>query len=128
MKKSRHDRWTREASGYSLGQAAKLAGVSEGLLILWINTKRFTPSIKIDEDGAEALLGWNRFVVTDHDLTRLRKMVEGNAKTAAEHAKGTNWKVLELAEAWGVSSDTIRDLFKNEEGIVPSVPTSLRPF
>jgi hypothetical protein len=44
--------------------------------------------------------------------------VEGNTKTVAEHVKGTNWKVAELAEAWGVSSDTIRDLFKLESGIV----------
>src|ERR1700730_7974029 len=97
----KHDRWTKETSGYSLARAAKLSGVTEGLLILWISTERFKTSIENREAAAKALMGWDRYALTDADVTRLRKMVDGNAKTAVEHVKGTNWKVAELAEAWG---------------------------
>jgi len=105
-----------EPNQFSLKQSAKLAGIGEALLILWIETEQFKPSIELQ--GVENLLGWNRYILTDDDVKRLRKTVEGNAKTAVEHAKGTNWKVAELAAAWGLSTDTIRDLFKKEEGIV----------
>ena len=114
--KSKRPHRRNEPNQFSLKQSAKLAGIGEALLILWIETERFKPSIELQ--GAEKILGWNRYILTDHDVKRLRKIVEGNTKIVAEHVKGTNWKVAELAEAWGVSSDTIRDLFKLESGIV----------
>jgi hypothetical protein len=101
---------------FSLAQGAKMAGIGEGLLILWISTERFTPSIELP--GTEDLLGWNRFILSGDDVTQLRKLVDGNATVEKEHVKGTNWTVKELAKAWNLSPDTIREKFKTEEGIV----------
>jgi hypothetical protein len=114
-RKPRHAR-QHKPTQFSLAHGAKLAGIGEGLLILWISTERFTPSIEL-QDGGRELLGWNRYILTEHDVTRLRKIVETGAKVKMEHVNGTNWTVKELAEAWSLSPDTIRELFKAEEGI-----------
>jgi hypothetical protein len=58
------------------------------------------------------------FLFTKADISRLRKLVDGNATVEKEHVKGTNWTVKELAKAWNLSPDTIREKFKAEEGIV----------
>jgi hypothetical protein len=69
--------FTADGSGYSLDRAAKLAGISEGLLILWIDIGRFTPSLEADDlSVGNHIRGWERFTVTEVDLTRLRKSLE----------------------------------------------------
>ncbi|MGB6716920.1 MAG: hypothetical protein WBE47_08235 [Candidatus Acidiferrales bacterium] len=123
---------------HSIAQAAKRAGISEGLLILWIETKRITPSIELstrDVDFSKypaavrnllsedrELWGWNRFVFTDEDIERLHRMVESTAqrrdKAEASHIAGTAYSPQELAALWGLSADTIRELFENESGVI----------
>ena len=123
----------------NLKQAAGKVGISEGLLILWVSTGKFTPSIEsslksTDFTGiaaralesyagpGEEALGWNRFVLTDADLERLRGMVEETAqrKVRAEsaHKPGTHYSVQELAALWGLGVDKIRELFEDEADVV----------
>ncbi|MGA8025056.1 MAG: hypothetical protein WCC18_00290 [Candidatus Acidiferrales bacterium] len=123
----------------NLKQAAGKVGISEGLLILWVSTGKFTPSIEsslksTDFTGiaaralesyagpGEEALGWNRFVLTDADLERLRGMVEETAqrKVRAEsaHKPGTHYSVQELAAVWGLGVDKIRELFEDEPGVI----------
>jgi len=76
---------------FSVAQSAKLVGIDEGQLILWLSIKKFVPSVvaslkstdfAADSLAARALeaytgkgeqaLGWNRFVFTDDDIVRLQ--------------------------------------------------------
>ena len=121
MKNPTPNRLTPNASGYSLDQAAKLAGISEALLILWIGSGRFEPSIELADvyPGTEThMLSWNRFILTADDVARLRKLVDVGTTVEKQHKPGTNWTVAELATAWNFSTDTIRDWFTDEPGIL----------
>jgi hypothetical protein len=122
----------------NIKHAASEVGISEGLLILWINTGKFKPSIEISTannnlkgtakkafesfapDG-EAF-GWNRFQFTDSDVDRLRGMVEQTAQQKAKvevnHVKGAAYTPQELAVLWSLSEDTIREVFKDEPGVI----------
>ena len=125
---------------FNLKQAAGKVGISEGLLVLWIATGRFKPSLETQDTSAgltgiskrawevysggpdEHALGWNRFALTDADIDRLRGMVEQTAeraaKTGSTHTPGTNYTVQELAALWGFGVDKIRELFEDEPGVV----------
>lgn len=104
---------------FGLAQAAKLAGISEALLILWIDTERFVPSMEDKSQRAKDFWGWSRFTFDENDIKRLRKMVdtEGSA-----HVKGSDYTVQELAALWNMSEDKIRELFADETGVkkIPS--------
>ena len=98
-----------------------MTGMSEALLILWISTGRFEPSIEMELKNpfsGEDLLGFNRYVLTEDDVKRLRKLAESSSKAEEDHKAGTNWTIKQLAEAWGLSTDLIRDTFKKEPGIL----------
>jgi len=118
---SGHNVFSAKGEGYSLERAAKLAGISEGLLILWITTERFTP-VELDRpddlDGRDCPFQYRRFVITDANLRDLRKLVEKTRAVATEHKTGSNWTLKELADATGFSTDTIRDWFQDEAGIL----------
>jgi hypothetical protein len=124
---------------FSVKQAAVKAGISEGLLLLWISTGKFVPSFEsslksTDFTGVarralesyagpgEQALGWERFSLSDADLERLRGMVEETAqrKVRAEsaHKPGTHYSVQELAAVWGLGVDKIRELFENEPDVI----------
>jgi hypothetical protein len=126
MKQPARNVWAANASGYSLERAAKLAGIGEGLLILWIETGRFKPMELTPPDVFEEFdpvpFQYRHFLVTNANLRDLRRLVENSApvreKAKFEHVKGTNWTLKELADKWGLSTDTIRDTFKNESGIL----------
>ena len=125
---------------FNLAQSAAKVGISEGLLILWIATGKFKPSVEVADTSAgfagvakqawesyaggptEHALGWNRFSLTDADIDRLRGMVERTAerttKTASAHVAGAHYTVQELAALWGLGVDKIRELFADEAGVV----------
>jgi hypothetical protein len=124
---------------FNLKQAAEKVGVSEGLLILWVATKKFTPSIEsslksTDFTGAaaralesyaapgEEVLGWDRYTCTDEDVERLRELVEQTAdkkaKAESAHVAGSHYSVQELAALWGLGVDKIRELFADEAGVL----------
>ncbi len=124
--RSKADRFTKLngewRAGFSLSAAAKMAGISDAVLTLWIDTGRFTPSIENRDPGAKVLLGWNRFSLTKQDVTRLRKLVESNVadreKVATEHVKGSDYTVQELTALWNIGVDKIRELFMDEPGVI----------
>jgi hypothetical protein len=125
---------------FNLSQAAAKVGISEGLLILWIATKKFTPSLEAQDTSTgltgiakqawesyaggptEHALGWSRFTLTASDVERLRAMVEQTAKQTAnaksQHAPGSHYSVQELAALWGLGVDKIRELFADEQGVI----------
>jgi hypothetical protein len=123
----------------NLKQGAKAAGISEGLLVLWIATGKFKPSVStsLKSDGSskpeeralaayagkgEEAFGWSRYALTEADVERLRKLVEetaqGREQTATKHQKGAAYTVAELALLWSLSVDTVRALFKDEPGVI----------
>jgi hypothetical protein len=121
---------------FNVCQAAKMAGISEALLTLWLETERFVPSIDspaiplpdpshrlyniLSRDYAKSF--GKPFVFTQADITRLRKMVEGSAakrdNAEIKHVKGAHYTVQELATLWGLGVDKIRELFENETGVI----------
>ncbi|MGH9684452.1 MAG: hypothetical protein ACRD4S_12690 [Candidatus Acidiferrales bacterium] len=123
---------------FTVSQAAAKSGIDEGLLILWISTGKFRPSIASADTsagltgiGKQAFesyagpdvhaFGWQRFALTDDDLKRLRVMVEETAERVSKnptHVAGTHYSVQELAALWGFSPDTIRELFESESGVL----------
>lgn len=123
---------------YSIRESAAKVGISESLLQLWVETKRIVPSIEmstahVDFDKypralksyageSRELWGWNRFYFTDDDIERLRSIVESTAQQRAKversHVAGSHYSPQELAALWGVSPDTIRELFENESGVI----------
>ncbi len=125
---------------YSVKQAAGKVGISEGLLVLWISTGKFKPSVEASDTSAgltgiaklawesyaggpnEHALGWNRFMLTDGDVERLRGMVEQTSDTKAKaessHVKGAHYSVKELASLWGLGVDTVRGLFEDEPDVI----------
>ena len=107
----------------NLRRAAELAGISEGLLILWISTGKFKPSIElagtIPGEDVPAF-GWNRFLFDDEDIEKLRALIKRTTKTkaASSHVKGSHYSVKELAAIWGLGVDKIRELFENEPDVI----------
>lgn len=123
---------------FNLQQAASKAGVSAGLLHLWIATGKFAPAFNMtvnadsvqDSVARKALkqTSWtdredcSNWVFSEADVAQLRKMVEQTAekksKIETSHVKGTHYTVQELAALWGLGVDKIRELFSNEPGVI----------
>jgi hypothetical protein len=105
---------------FSLAQGAKMAGITEGLLVWWISTEHFIPSIELP--GTKNLLGWNCIVLTEEDVKRLRKMVEHSINRTepswVDDGKQENFTVAQVASLWELSPDTIQRLFEDEPGVV----------
>jgi hypothetical protein len=118
-----------EQSVFSLAQSAKMAGISEEILVLWVSTGKFKPSIELKGTipGQEkSPFGYHRFSCTEDDIKRLRALVDQTAEPMSkptkgeskEHVKGTNYTVQELAKLWQFSPDKVRELFENEPGVL----------
>lgn len=122
-------------------QAAKKVGLTEGLLVLWISTGKFKPSVELSAKSSdlpagsierraldayagpdEEAFGWARYEFTEKDVKRLALMVEETAQKSATakaaHTPGSHYSVQELAVLWGLSEDKIRDTFAKEEGVI----------
>jgi len=108
---------------FGVYDAAAAAGISEALLLLWIETRKVIPSI--DMTWRHRLVNGGRpvrnYVFTASDVLRLRATVEDAALQKAEieanHKSGTDYTPQELAGLWAVSVDTIRELFRDEPGV-----------
>lgn len=115
---------------FGLEQSAKMAGISEEMLILWISTGRFTPSIELKgviPGQSNSPFGYHRFSCTEQDIKKLRRLAEETAQVSKSehrparksiHVKGTLYTVQELAAEWGFGVDKIRELFEKEPGVV----------
>jgi hypothetical protein len=114
-------------------QAAKQAGVTEELLALWIKTGRIKPDAPLSTahlripglDEGDELFGLGRFLFTADDIEKLREMAEGREKRARRSVRTPEpvdpefFTVAQVAERWGLSTDTIRRLFMDEPGVIP---------
>src|SRR5262249_39642456 len=58
------------------------------------------------------------YVFSQSDITRLQNLVDYGRAFEKQHVKGTNWTIAELARTWNFSTDTIREWFENEKGIL----------
>lgn len=124
---------------FTIKQAAERVGISEGLLILWISTAKFKPSVELstrnhnltglEKKAFETLVGpdgeahgWHRFHFSTEDVERLTSLVEQTSerksKVESTHVKGSHYSVKDLAALWGVSQDTIRRQFESEPDVI----------
>ena len=130
---------------FNLEQAADKAGISTGLLHLWVSTGKVKPSLNMTVDAtavkdslarrALQQTSWtnpdesSNWIFSADDVERIRSIVESTAKKDLSPPKkltawnpkadnGTHYTVGELASAWGLSDDTIRRLFENEPDVM----------
>jgi len=118
-----------EQNVFGLEQSAKMAGISEEILTLWISTGKFKPSIELKgtfPGQSQSPFGYHRFSCTEDDIKKLRALTEQTAEPtpkpakgqSRDHVKGTDYTVQELAKLWQFSPDKVRELFENEPGVL----------
>jgi hypothetical protein len=129
-------------------QAAKLAGITEALLALWIEQGRVKPThvlstahVKVPgRPPGEELFGFGRFMFDDAAIEQIRKLAEnGNGQQdksrTGSHSSGEKSQrrgrsakpspdaefltVQQIAERWELSPDTITRIFRDEPGVIP---------
>ena len=121
---------------YSIQQAADKAGISSGLLHLWVNVGKIKPSLdmKFDADSVEDTIArkaakqWAHrdetanWIFSDDDVERVRKIAKRTAlkrgQVESSHVAGTAYTPQELAALWGLSVDKIIQLFENEKDVM----------
>jgi AraC-like DNA-binding protein len=116
---------------HSLKQAAKLAGITEALLALWVEQGRVKPAVNtpatplpvpgrpglVREDFvAPAFYGFD-----DRNIEQIRALAEKpETKPRRKATPDAEFlTVAQVAERWGLSSDTITRLFQDEPGVIP---------
>ena len=114
-----------------------MAGITEALLTLWVQTERFVPSrvvpaLPLPDPSHPLYKVLSRhaksfekaFVFTQADIARLRKMAEeASTKLPLDRVwtdDGTRefFTVAQVASLLNLSEDTIRRLFENEPGVL----------
>ena len=115
---------------YSVKQAAKLAGITEALLVLWVEQGRVKPAVNtpatplpipgrpgvVREDFvAPAFCAFD-----DRNIKQIRALAEKPEPKARRKAPtdADFLTVAQVAERWGLSSDTITRLFADEPGVI----------
>ncbi len=115
---------------YSVKQAAKLAGITEALLALWVEQGRVKPAVNtpatplpipgrpgvVREDFvAPAFCAFD-----DRNIEQIRALAEKPELKARRKAPTDSefLTVAQVAERWGLSSDTITRLFADEPGVI----------
>ena len=117
---------------YSVKQAARLAGISEELLRLWVSTKRIKPATdtpavqlpvpnrpnEVREDFAVPAF----YAFDERNIEQIRALAEkppskrGNSVTLP--AAKDFYTVGEVAALLNLSPDTIRRMFADETGVI----------
>ena len=120
-----------------------MAGVTETLLTLWVETGRFEPSIEVpplplpDRSHPQyEVLSRHRedfpktygkvFIFTQADIERLRTMAEKDTASTnrttekfwTDDGKQEVFTVAQVASLWHLSEDTIRRIFADEPGVL----------
>jgi hypothetical protein len=107
---------------FDAAQAAEMAGISEGLLHLWVSSGHFKPSIELSAKHpvtGQDVLGWHRYLLTVDDVNRLRKLVEQTPKPAwVDDGEQKILTVAQVAAIWQVSDDTVRRVFEDEPDVI----------
>jgi hypothetical protein len=117
---------------YSVKEAARRAGISEELLLLWISTKRIqpatdTPAVQLPVPGRPGEVREDFavpafYAFDDHNIEQIRALAEkpqskrGNPVTLP--AVKDYYTVVEVAALLNLSPDTIRRLFADEQGVI----------
>jgi hypothetical protein len=115
---------------YSVKEAARRAGISEELLLLWVSTKRIRPATntpaaqlpvpgrpgEVREDFAVPAF----YAFDERNIEQIRALAEQpepkpRRKTTTDSEFLT---VAQVAERWGLSSDTITRIFADGPGVV----------
>jgi AraC-like DNA-binding protein len=115
---------------HSLKEAARRAGISEELLSLWVATKRIkpavnTPATALPIPGRSGLVRED-FVAPafcafdDRNIEQIRALAEKPESKPRRKAQTDSdfLTVAQVAERWGLSSDTITRLFADEPGVI----------
>jgi hypothetical protein len=102
-------------------EAAEIAGVTPGLLKLWLETEKFQPSSWAKSQVTET----TTYYFTDSDIPRLVEFVASQNKQQptkrdpfVDDGKQDNFTVAQVASLWRLSRDTIQRLFEDEPGVV----------
>lgn len=117
---------------YSVKQAARLAGISEELLLLWVSTKRIKPATdtpavqlpvpnrpdEVREDFAVPAF----YAFDERNIEQIRALAEKppskRNNSAPLPAVKDYYTVAEVAALLNLSPDTIRRMFADETGVI----------
>lgn len=117
---------------YSVKEAARRGGISESLLLLWVETKRVRPASsqpsvnlpvpsrphEVREDFAVPAF----YAFDDKNIEQIRALAEKAQpkppKTEAVIADKEFYSVADVALLWNLSPDSIRRIFSDEIGVI----------
>jgi AraC-like DNA-binding protein len=117
---------------YSIKEAARRGGISESLLLLWVETKRIKPATsqpavnlpvpnrphEVREDFSVPAF----YVFDDKNIEAIRALAEKPQpkppKPAAVIAEKDFYSVSDIAALWNLSPDSIRRIFADEAGVI----------
>jgi AraC-like DNA-binding protein len=117
---------------YSLKEAARRAGISEALLMLWVETKRIRPATSM---SAVNLPVPNRphevredfsvpafYEFDERNIEQIRALAEKpQPKPPKPETVSTDkefYSVADVALLWNLSPDSIRRIFSDEAGVI----------
>jgi AraC-like DNA-binding protein len=115
---------------YSIKQAARLTGISEELLQLWVATKRITPAVNTPATALpvpgrrgvvrEDFVAPAFYAFDDRNIEQIRALAEKPEPKSHRKAPTDSefLTVAQVAERWGLSSDTITRIFADEPGVI----------
>jgi MerR HTH family regulatory protein len=115
---------TEDSALCGVREAARRTGVSEAVLILWLETGKIKPFQTLD-----AIFGNGQYLFDDAAVERIRQVIDGartDSNPKLRRVKGaTNsdvpkefYSVAEVAALWNLSTDSIRRLFAEEPGVI----------
>ena len=125
---------------YSIKEAARRGGVTETLLLLWVETKRVRPALnqpaanlpvpnrphEVREDFAVPAF----YAFDEKNIEQIRALAEKPQpkppKPAAVIADKDFYSVADIARLWNLSPDSIRRLFSDEAGVITLGDESIR--
>jgi hypothetical protein len=115
---------------HSLKQAAKLAGITEALLALWVEQGRVkpavsTPAAALPVPGRPGVVREDFITPAfcafdDRNIEQIRALAESPEPKVRRKAQTDSefLTVAQIAERWGLSPDTITRLFADEPGVI----------
>jgi hypothetical protein len=121
---------------FNIQQAATKAGVSPGLLHLWVNIGKIKPSIDTtispgtvdaiqDPIAKKALKQWTEhrdetagWIFTNEDVKKIRRTAKRFKAWEGGTKEVDSYTTADLAQEWNLSADTIRKLFEAEKGVL----------
>ena len=115
---------------FNIKQAAKLAGITEALLALWVEQGRVkpavtTPATPLPIPGRPGVVRED-FVAPafcafdDRNIEQIRALAEKPGSKSRRKAPTDSefLTVAQVAERWSLSSDTITRIFADEPGVI----------